>query len=415
MPGYLYTNIKQLAGISEGNHGPLRGTELKKLDSIENAWLYALDGKIHSFGSMKDLPILNNATRIDCTDQVVIPGWCDSHTHLVFAATREEEFVDRINGLSYQEIASRGGGILNSAEKLASCSEDELVVSAMHRLQEVIAHGTVAIEIKSGYGLDVANELKMLRVIQRIKQNSPIPVRVTLLAAHAVPLKFKENKKAYVDLILNELIPEVGRQKLADYCDVFCEENYFTPEESTLILEAGKKVGLIPKVHANQLAQSGGVQVGVSVGAVSVDHLEYVLEPEIEALKNSKTIATILPGAQFFLQLPYPPAREMLRNNIALAIASDYNPGSSPSGNMCFMNSLACVNYKLNPEEAINASTINGAYAMHLDKEVGSISIGKRANFIILNKHCSYNFIAYSFANNVIDKVVVNGVVHITH
>lgn len=415
MPGYLYTHIKQLAGISKEKHGPLRGAELKKLESIENAWLYAVDGKIHSFGSMKDLPDLNNVNRIDCTDQVIIPGWCDSHTHLVFAATREEEFVDRINGLSYQEIASRGGGILNSAAKLASCSEDELVVSAMSRLHEVIAHGTVAIEIKSGYGLDVANELKMLRVIQRIKQNSPIPVRVTLLAAHAVPLKYKENKKEYIDLILNELIPEVGRQRLADYCDVFCEENYFTPEESTRILEAGKKAGLIPKVHANQLAQSGGVQVGVNVGAVSVDHLEYVFEPEIEALKNSTTIATILPGAQFFLQLPFPPAREMLNHNIALAIASDYNPGSSPSGNMCFMNSLACVNYKLNPEEAINASTINGAFAMHLENEVGSITIGKKANFIVLKKNCSYNFIAYSFANNVIDKVVVNGSVHITH
>lgn len=409
MASVLYTHISTLAGITKQLSSPLRGHELKILNQLSNAWLFTNNGIIEDFGSMPDLPSLNADETIDCSNQTILPTWCDSHTHLVYAATREDEFVHRINGLTYQEIAAKGGGILNSAQKIANASKDELIASALNRLYEVIRLGTGAIEIKTGYGLTVEHEIKMLHVIEALKKVSPIPIKATLLAAHAVPLNFKNDKKAYVNLIVNELIPEAGKLKLADYCDVFCEENYFTPEETIEILEAGKKNGMKPKVHANQLAQSGGVQAGIHVGAISVDHLEYVFDKEINALKNSNTIATILPGAQFFLQLPFPPARQLLDNNIALAIASDYNPGSSPSGNMNFMISLACVNYKLNPEEAINAATINGAFAMEVDKTHGSIEKGKAANFIITKKNTGYNFIPYSFANNTFDSVIING------
>lgn len=410
----LLKNIQTLAGVRSQNNGPLKGTELAQLPLLHNAWLLAEDGMITGYGEMeKSFPGESAADEVmDCTAQTVLPAWADSHTHLVYAATREDEFVDRINGLSYQDIASRGGGILNSAKKIASASEDELYETAMHRLHEVISWGTGAIEIKSGYGLYLEQELKMLRVIQRIKQTAPIPVKTTLLGAHAVPAEFKNEKKKYVDMIINELIPEAGKQNLADFCDVFCEENYFTPDETIAILETGKKHGLVPKVHANQMAASGGVQAGVQVGAISVDHLEYVFEDEIKALKDSNTIATILPGAQFFLQLPYPPARNMIDNGLAVAIASDYNPGSSPSGNICFALSLACVQYKMNPEEAINAATLNGAYAMQLENEVGSITVGKRANLIITKKDTGYRFIPYSFANRTIDKVLISGKVY---
>jgi imidazolonepropionase len=409
MASILYIRISTLAGITNHLTSPLRGAELNVLHQLNNAWLFTKNGVIEDFGPMTDLPSHKADQTIDCSDQTILPAWCDSHTHLVYAATREDEFVDRINGLTYQEIAAKGGGILNSAKKIALASTDELIQSALSRINEVMHWGTGAIEIKTGYGLTVENELKMLRVIESLKKKSPIPVKATLLAAHAVPLNFKNDKKAYVKLIVNELIPEAGKLNIADYCDVFCEENYFTHDETIEILEAGKKHGMKPKVHANQLAQSGGVQAGIHVGAISVDHLEYVFEEEIEALKNSKTIATILPGAQFFLQLPFPPARKMLDNNIALAIASDYNPGSSPSGNMNFMISLACVNYKLNPEEAINAATINGAFAMELNHTHGSIEKGKAANLIITKKNTGYNFIPYSFANNTLDSVIING------
>lgn len=409
MAGTLYTNIEKLAGITNQVQSPLRGNDLKKFEQISNAWLLVKDGKIAGFGKMENLPSFTVDEIIKCEHQTILPTWCDSHTHIVYASTREDEFVDRINGLSYQQIAERGGGILNSAKKIATTSEEELIRSALVRLSEVIRWGTGAIEIKTGYGLTVNEELKMLRVIQQIKSLSPIPVKATLLAAHAVPAEFKNNKKAYINIIINELIPEAGKLNIADFCDVFCEENYFTAEETIAILEAGKKNGMTPKVHANQLAQSGGVQAGVKTGAISVDHLEYVLEPELEALKNNSTIATILPGAQFFLQLPYPPARKMLENNIAVSIASDYNPGSSPSGNMCFMVSLACINYKLTPEEAINAATINGAFAMNVHQTHGSIEIGKTASFMITKKGTGYPFIAYSYANNTLDQVIIAG------
>jgi len=410
MASTLYKNIKTLAGITHQLNHPLRGKELTILKQLQDAWLLVNHGIIQDFGSMHEFPeVLVADVTIDCTGQTIIPAYCDSHTHLVYAATREDEFVDRINGLTYQEIAAKGGGILNSAKKIATASKDELVESATARINEIMQHGTGAVEIKSGYGLFVEQELKMLHVIQELKKNSPIPVKSTLLAAHAVPLEFKNDKKTYINTIINELIPEVGKLKLADYCDVFCEENYFTPDETLAILEAGKKYGMKPKVHANQLAQSGGVQAGVNVNAVSVDHLEYVFDEEINALKNSHTIATILPGAQFFLQLPHPPARKMLDNNLALAIASDYNPGSSPSGNMNFMLSFACINYKLNPEEAINAATINGAFAMEVNTTHGSIEKGKAANLIITKKNTGYSFIPYSFANKTIDAVIING------
>jgi len=409
MVSTLYTNIETLAGITHNITSPLRGNELKVLHQLSNAWIFTKNGVIEDFGPMSSMPSINPDQTIDCSNQTILPAWCDSHTHLVYAATREDEFVDRINGLTYQEIAAKGGGILNSAKKIANASKDELIQLALLRLNEVMHLGTGAIEIKTGYGLTVEHEIKMLNVIEELKKVSPIPVKATLLAAHAVPLAFKNDKKSYVNLIINELIPEAGKLKIADYCDVFCEENYFTYDETIAILEAGKKYGMKPKVHANQLAQSGGVQAGVKVDAISVDHLEYVFDEEIEALKNINTIATILPGAQFFLQLPFPPARKMLDNNIALAIASDYNPGSSPSGNMNFMISLACVNYKLNPEEAINAATINGAFAMELNQTHGSIEKGKAANFIITKKNTGYNFIPYSFANNTIDSVIING------
>lgn len=409
MASTLYKNIKTLAGITNQLNQPLKGKELSVLNQLQDAWLLVNHGLIQDFGSMHELPSVLADITIDCADQTIIPAYCDSHTHLVYAATREDEFVDRINGLSYQEIAAKGGGILNSAKKIATASIDELIESATARITEIMQLGTGAVEIKSGYGLLVEQELKMLHVIQELKKASQIPVKSTLLAAHAVPLEFKNDKKSYLNLIINELIPEAGKLNLADYCDVFCEENYFTPDETIAILEAGKKFGMKPKVHANQLAQSGGVQAGVKVNAVSVDHLEYVFDEEINALKNSQTIATILPGAQFFLQLPNPPARKMLENNLALAIASDYNPGSSPSGNMNFMISLACINYKLNPEEAINAATINGAFAMDVHATHGSIERGKVANFIITKKNTGYSFIPYSFANKTIDAVIING------
>jgi imidazolonepropionase len=409
MAGTLYTNIEKLAGITNNVQSPLRGNELKNFEQISNAWLLVKDGLIAGFGKMENLPSYTVDEIINCEHQTILPTWCDSHTHLVYASTREDEFVDRINGLSYQEIAARGGGILNSAKKIALASEEDLIRSALVRLSEVIRCGTGAIEIKTGYGLTVKEELKMLRVIQQIKALSPIPVKATLLAAHAVPAEFKNDKKAYINVIINELIPEAGKLNIAEFCDVFCEENYFTAEETIAILEAGKKNGMTPKVHANQLAQSGGVQAGVKTGAISVDHLEYILEPELDALKNNSTIATILPGAQFFLQLPYPPVRKMLENNIAVSIASDYNPGSSPSGNMCFMVSLACINYKLNPEEAINAATINGAFAMNIHQTHGSIQVGKTASFMITKKGTGYPFIAYSYANNTLDRIIIAG------
>jgi imidazolonepropionase len=419
----LIKNIKNLVQVEEKPRLKVSGSDMKILPCIEDAWLAIEEDKIVDYGKMDDFPGITDWSGlqiIDATDKLVFPSWCDSHTHIVFAASREQEFVDRINGLTYQQIAQRGGGILNSAKKLREASEDELTESALKRLNEVLLQGTGAIEIKSGYGLSLEAELKMLRVIKKLKTLSPLTIKATFLGAHAVPadipnlqgfknLEGFQKKEKYIQLIINEMLPQIAEEKLADYCDVFCENGYFTAEETIKILTAAKGYGLIPKVHAEQLSNSGGVKAGVKVGAISVDHLEYVNDEDIAALKNSETMPTILPGAQFFLQEPFPPARKMMDAGLPVAIASDYNPGSSPSGNMNFMVSLACIQYKMTPEEAINAATINSAYAMGLSQTHGSIAIGKQANVFITKEISSYAFLPYSFASNNIETIIING------
>ncbi|MCW3085465.1 MAG: imidazolonepropionase [Bacteroidetes bacterium] len=408
----LIKNIKQLAGIEDEPQLKLAGAQMKKLGCIENAWLALEDDKIAGFGRMDDwegITDWTNLTIIDASDKVVLPCYCDSHTHLVYAGNRVGEFVDRINGLSYEQIFERGGGILNSAQKLRDASEDELVESALARLNEIMLQGTGAVEIKSGYGLSTESELKMLRVIQKLKTLSPLTIKATFLGAHAVPRELQGDKRKYIDLLINEMMPKIAAEKLADYCDVFCEQKYFTKEETIEILTAGKKHGMTPKVHAEQLSNFGGVLAGVEAGAISVDHLEFVEAKEIEALKNSKTMPTILPGAAFFLNLPFPPARQMIDAGLPVAVASDYNPGSSPSGNMNFLLSVCCVQYKMTPEEAINAATLNSAYAMDLSATHGSIAIGKQANVFITKEIPGYSFIPYSFGSNLVETVIIGG------
>lgn len=408
----LIKNIKYLLQINRDNKIKICGHEMKFLPLIENAFLYAENERIVSYGSMLDFKGIKANTIIDAKGKIVLPCWVDSHTHIVFAGSREQEFVDRIKGLSYEEIALRGGGILNSVKRLKEASEDDLFQSAYKRLDEIIKMGTGAVEIKSGYGLSLESELKILRVIKRLKEKSPIPIKATFLGAHALPLEFKENKRAYINLIIHEMLPIIAEENLADYCDVFCERNYFTKEDTIEILNAAAKYGIKAKVHAEQLSNSGGVEAGVACNAISVDHLEYVEEKDIALLKNSNTMPTILPGAAFFLSLPFPPARQMIDAGLPLAIASDYNPGSSPCGNMHFMVSLACIQYKITPEEAINAATVNSAYAMDLSHELGSIAVGKKANLIITKEIPNYNYIPYAFAGNIIDSVIINGEVY---
>jgi imidazolonepropionase len=408
----LIKNIKQLVGVEEKPRIKVCGTDMKNLNCITDAWLALENDKIVGFGKMDDwegITDWSNLTVIDASDKLVLPSYCDSHTHIVYAGSREGEFVDRINGLTYEKIFERGGGILNSAKKLNEASEEELIQGALKRLDEIMLQGTGAVEIKSGYGLSVESELKMLRVIQKLKTLSPLTIKATFLGAHAVPAHLKNEKRKYIDIIINEMMPKIATEKLADYCDVFCEQNYFTKEETIEILKAGKKHGMKPKVHAEQLSNFGGTLAGVEVDAISVDHLEFVGEMEIKALKNSSTMPTVLPGAAFFLSLPLPPARKMIDAGLPVAIASDYNPGSSPSGNMSFMLSLCCVQYKMTPEEAINAATINSAYAMDLSATHGSIAIGKQANIFITKEIPSYAFIPYSFGNNLIETVIING------
>jgi imidazolonepropionase len=408
----LIKNIKQLVGIEENPRVKVSGSDMKKLECIDHAWLAIEDDKIAGFGKMDDwegITDWTNLTIIDASDKIVMPCYCDSHTHIVYAGSREGEFVDRINGLTYEQIFERGGGILNSAKKLQDATEEELVESALKRLDGIMRQGTGAVEIKSGYGLSREAELKMLRVIRTLKERSPLTIKATFLGAHAVPAALKNDKRRYIDIIINEMMPEIAEEKLADYCDVFCEQNYFTKEETIEILTAGKKYGMTPKVHAEQLSNYGGVLAGVEVAAISVDHLEYVGDAEIEALKDSATMPTILPGAAFFLSLPFPPARKMMDAGLPLAVASDYNPGSSPSGNMNFMLSICCVQYKMTPEEAINAATLNSAYAMDLSSTHGSIAIGKQANVFITKEIPSYAFIPYSFGSNLVETVIING------
>lgn len=409
----LIKNIKSLVGVLENNSQALKGKELSVLNSIDNAWLSIVNGRIENYGPMSDIEehidINDYNDHLDLTGKLLMPGYCDSHTHIVFAGSRENEFVDRIKGLSYEEIAKRGGGILNSAKKLQSSTEDELFETAYYRLQELIKMGTTSIEIKSGYGLNTESEIKMLRVIKRLKESTDVIIKSNFLAAHAYPLEYRDNHQGYIDLIIHEMLPMIADEKLADYIDVFCEKGFFSVEETSVILEAGAKYGLKPKIHANQLNYSGGIQVGVKYDAVSVDHLECVGEEEIDCLKNSKTIGTILPSAAFFLGLHYQPARKMIDAELAIALASDFNPGSSPSGNMNFITSLACTQLKMTPEEAINACTINGAYAMEIANETGSITKGKYANLIITKNIPSYSYIPYSFGSNSIERVLVKG------
>ncbi|MDB5229452.1 MAG: hypothetical protein JWN76_257 [Chitinophagaceae bacterium] len=406
----LVTNIKSLVNARIENK-LLRGKELSELPCTENAYLLLKDGKIDSYGPMDELV---HATSYydevyDAAGQFVLPCWCDSHTHLVFAGSRESEFVDKIKGLSYADIAARGGGILNSAKKLQEMPEEELLELAEKRLNEIIRFGTGAVEIKSGYGLTVEAELKMLRVINELKAISPVPVKATFLGAHAYPSQFKNDHAGYIRMITEEMLPAIAENNLADYIDVFCEEGFFSVDETLAICEAGKKYGLKAKIHANQLNLSGGVQAGIKAKALSVDHLETIDIDAIEQLSSSDTIGTMLPGAAFFLQMQYPPARQMLSAGCALALASDYNPGSCPSGNMNMVLALACIQMKMLPEEAINAATINGAYAMELEKELGSITAGKKANLIITKQIPSLSYLPYSFGNNLIDKVIING------
>lgn len=405
----LFINIKQLIQVRETSIERVSGHQMKELPVLENAFLLIEDERIADFGLMNDLQDVKADKTIDATDRIILPTWCDSHTHLVFAATREGEFVDRINGLTYEEIASKGGGILNSAKKLQTQSEDDLYANAANRLKEVMKLGTGAIEIKSGYGLSVEGELKMLRVIKRLKENFSIPIKATFLGAHAIPSEYKENRRGYIDLIIQEMLPKITEEDLADYIDVFCEKGYFTPEETDEILKAGKQYGLIPKVHVNQFNAIGGVQVSVNNEALSVDHLEVIEDRDIESLKASKTMPVALPSCSFFLGIPYTNGRKIIESRLPLALATDYNPGSTPSGNMNFVVALACIRMKLTPEEAINAATINGAYAMNLSNQLGSITKGKLANIIVSKPITSYNFIPYNFGNHCIEQTYIKG------
>ncbi|MBN9298276.1 MAG: imidazolonepropionase [Filimonas sp.] len=401
-------NVGILVNVRETNE-LLRGEALQKLPVIKDAWLQIEEGKIAAYGEMRHLVLPESAAVIDAKGGAVLPGWCDSHTHIVFAASREDEFVDKIKGLTYADIAAKGGGILNSAAKLGAMPEDELYHQSYARLQELIQLGTTAIEIKSGYGLTLESELKMLRVINRLKQAANIPVKATFLGAHAIPLAYKNNREGYIDLVINEMLPNIAKEKLADYIDVFCEEGFFSTAETERICKAGIQHGLKPKIHANQLHASGGVETGVKLNAVSVDHLETMNESAIHALANSNTIGTLLPTAAFFLRMAYQPARTLIDQGCAVALASDFNPGSSPGGNMNFVVALSCIQMKMLPEEAINAATLNGAYAMEVQNETGSICVGKNANLIITRPVPSIAYLPYAFSTNLIARVLVNG------
>jgi len=409
MAATLITNIKLLAGIGNPRQ-PLRNKDMSQLSFIEDAWLLIEDNEIAGYGAMSsDIPAATGANTISIAGQIVLPAWCDSHTHLVFAASREDEFIDKIKGLSYAEIAANGGGILNSAKKIHGATEDQLFVTAWERLQEISRLGTGAVEIKSGYGLTVEDELKMLRVIKKLKEKSSLHIRASFLGAHTYPLEYRDNHQGYIDLIIHQMLPVIAGENLADYIDVFCETGFFSPEETICICKAGKQYGLKPKIHANQLGLSGGVQAGVRSGAVSVDHLEVMDEEAIKALSGSGTIGTLLPTAAFFLRMPFQPARQLIDAGCAIALASDYNPGSSPSGNMNLVLAMACIQMKMLPEEAINAATINGAFAMGLQQETGSIAIGKKANLVVTRPIPSLAYLPYAFGSSLIDKVMLKG------
>lgn len=409
MNSLLIYNIKELAGLNLKGYKVLRGEEMKTLDTLHDAWLLIEDGLIKDYGEMATLGDVVADSRMDACGGCVIPAFCDSHTHIVNAGSREEEFVDKIRGLSYAEIAKRGGGILNSADRLHEMSEDELFEKSLKRVHEVMKKGTGALEIKSGYGLKTEDELKMLRVIRRIRNTVPIPIVATFLGAHAVGREYVGRQKEYVDLVVNEMIPEVARQGLADYIDVFCDKGFFTLEETDRILKAGAEYGMRGKIHGQELADSGGVEVAVKNNALSVDHLESMTNEDIELLKHSDTMPTTLPGTSFFLNMSYAPARRMIDEGLPVAIASDYNPGSTPSGDMKFVVSLACIKQRLMPAEAINAATINGAYAMGLSDVCGTIEKGKYANLIVTEPIPSINFIPYAYTTPIIRNVLLKG------
>lgn len=405
----LFTHIKELIQTRENPTPVLKGKAMKDLPTIKNAYLLIEDQTISQYGSMDSLPELAVDKTVNLSGKMVLPTWCDSHTHLVYAGNREQEFIDRINGLTYEEIAQKGGGILNSAKTLEHTSEDALFEQSLKRLEAVSRLGTAAIEIKSGYGLSLEGELKMLRVIQRLKKHSKVTIKSTFLGAHALPLEYKGNQAAYIDYVINSILPKVVSQGLADYIDVFCEKGYFSVEDMEKILEAATAKGLIPKVHVNQFNAIGGIQSAIKHKALTVDHLEVMREEDITALQNSDTLPVALPLCSFFLGIPYSPGKELISAGLPLVLASDYNPGSSPSGNMNQVVSTACIKMKLSPEEAINAATINAAHAMELSSSHGSISLGKSASFIITNEIPSYGYLLYDFGNNNIDTVYING------
>ena len=411
----LIKNIKRLVQVEEEPRNWVAGEQMSHLNCIDNAFLLMDGERIEDFGPMQQLDQVESLEEadvlqeIDATGRMVFPSFCDSHTHLVYAGSREVEYIDKIKGLSYEEIAKRGGGILNSAQRLHDSSEEELYESALERIREIISLGTGAVEIKSGYGLTVEDELKMLRVIRRLKETTPLTIKATFLGAHAVPAEYKGRQGEYVDLIINEMIPLVASDDLADFIDVFCDKGFFTVEETDRILIAGMKYGLRAKIHANELDYSGGIQVGVKYNALSVDHLEYVGDAEIEALKGSETMPTVLPGAAFFLNMVCSPVRKMIDAGLPVALASDFNPGSSPSGNMKFVMSLGCINYKMLPEEVINATTINSAYAMGVQDELGSIARGKIANVYITKEIPTIEYMPYAYGSNLIDTVILRG------
>lgn len=405
----LISNIKTLVGVDTELKPRLQGAEMSRLGQMDDAWLLVEDGRIASFGLMADWAARGEHVdvEVDAAGGMVLPSWCDPHTHIVYAGSREAEFVDKIRGMSYAEIARRGGGILNSADLLHTMSEDQLYEQAVARAREMMLKGTGCIEIKSGYGLNPDDELKMLRVIRRMKETLPVRIVSTFLGAHAVGRQYTQSQ--YVDLIVNEMIPEVGRQRLAEYIDVFCDTGFFTPEETARILEAGAQWGMQPKIHADELASSGGVEVGVAHRALSVDHLESMADEQIETLRGNVTMPTALPGTSFFLNMPFAPARKMIDAGLGVAVASDYNPGSTPSGDMKFVVSLACIKLRLLPEEAINAATINSAYAMGLSRDYGSIAVGKVANFFITQPIPSVSFIPYAYTTPIVSRVFLKG------
>jgi len=409
----LLENIKELVQVEDTPVLFRAGKDMAKVNTVKNAFLIIRDEIIEEFGTMsqlKDVYVDDDLlVEIDCSERLVYPSFCDSHTHLVYPGSREKEFVDKINGLSYEEIARRGGGILNSAKMLHETPAEELYNSAMQRITEIMKLGTGAVEIKSGYGLNTEDELKMLRVIGWIKETAPVCVRANFLGAHAVPLDYRDNVSKYVDIVINEMIPQVAAEELADFIDVFCDKGFFSVEDTERILMAGIKYGLKPKIHANELGHTGGVQVGVKYNALSVDHLEFMGKEEIKALSNSGTMPTVLPGAAFFLGMKLSPVREMIQAGLPVALASDYNPGSSPSGNMSFISSLGCIKYKMLPEEVINATTINTAYAMGISDKLGSIARGKIANLFITSEIPGTHYLPYSFGSNLIETVILNG------